>query len=484
LVGSECADDLSGCRNPCAANGNCAVDGGYDLGALGSGNAEAGPSESGSVSPGLDATTPLDSAASPDQGSETSSAAIDLDDSEARAATDTAKPRSDGAPDLAADKTAPAERQEVARADAIEAAPVDTNNRQVDSRDVVPPTPDTRDSASPPSLDLRDARDARVTPDAAETPPPPAEVGRDARQDTTVTCPGCTDAQESASPVDTMSLDLSEPDTADASTVGFDGLAVDIGPDGPATCPVGQVPCGGRCTDTLVDIANCGGCGQGCAADQACRFGSCITGQIVVIGHDFQTYSDDMRRLLGNAVFLPNKDVTFAEYGGKMASAIAVSNAHQVITKAESETGHKAIRIDVSDGSIATQLPAADVFLIHSQVGATNTILLRLGQSWATALATFVRGGGIIVLLDGYADFSINAGTVQILAAAGLTNIAATDVVNGDACSVTTAGATDPVAKSVAATYTCPQNTYAFSGDGVPVVTDLGHPVVLHLTVR
>src|SRR5574337_1026390 len=45
-----------------------------------------------------------------------------------------------------------------------------------------------------------------------------------------------------------------------------------------ATCPAGQGYCSGTCTDTSIDPANCGACGNACGVDQVCVFGTCILG--------------------------------------------------------------------------------------------------------------------------------------------------------------------------------------------------------------
>ncbi len=42
-------------------------------------------------------------------------------------------------------------------------------------------------------------------------------------------------------------------------------------------CPAGEAPCGQRCTVLAVDPSNCGACGQGCAAGEACSGGACTT---------------------------------------------------------------------------------------------------------------------------------------------------------------------------------------------------------------
>src|SRR2546425_8872798 len=45
-------------------------------------------------------------------------------------------------------------------------------------------------------------------------------------------------------------------------------------PDAPI-CGAGFEACGAACVDIRSDSANCGGCGNRCGANQACRNGSC-----------------------------------------------------------------------------------------------------------------------------------------------------------------------------------------------------------------
>ncbi len=66
-------------------------------------------------------------------------------------------------------------------------------------------------------------------------------------------------------------------------TTGAGDGGTRVGPsDGGMTCPDGQKPCGGRCTDPDVDPLNCGGCagtdagaGQACLPGEICSGGEC-----------------------------------------------------------------------------------------------------------------------------------------------------------------------------------------------------------------
>src|SRR5262249_31179576 len=45
--------------------------------------------------------------------------------------------------------------------------------------------------------------------------------------------------------------------------------------NGVCTCPNGGTDCGGTCTNVLFDDANCGACGNACAASEKCFLGTC-----------------------------------------------------------------------------------------------------------------------------------------------------------------------------------------------------------------
>src|SRR5688572_24414155 len=83
--------------------------------------------------------------------------------------------------------------------------------------------------------------------------------------------------------------------TADAPQ-GSDGLAPDMGPDGPlecipacgtgqvcnngqcdSVCPDGQLVCKSGCADLATDPRNCGVCEKGCQPSEYCSKGLCVT---------------------------------------------------------------------------------------------------------------------------------------------------------------------------------------------------------------
>lgn len=74
---------------------------------------------------------------------------------------------------------------------------------------------------------------------------------------------GCSSGQEEAQPVPVADASIDSGVTPD--------VAVDSGP----TCPAGQKLCGDRCVDVSVDRANCGACGTTCESGAVCSEGAC-----------------------------------------------------------------------------------------------------------------------------------------------------------------------------------------------------------------
>jgi len=488
-----CLDSVVGAQR--ANNSFCAIDGGYDLGAVDLTTGEAGSEEAGTAAE-LDADQSLDLGTSLDQGGEAYASMLDTA-SDLRQDQMAAADRQDGrAPDandalLVQLNDGPADTRETGSIDTRDAA-VDTRDATVDTRDATVDTrdaiADTRDVPASNAVDVRDAAKEPVGADANDS----VDLAQDANNagdgptlslDSAILDAG-PEVQTSCLTPQTLCsgacVDL-QTDQANCGRCGYICTNRVCTNARCQSCPAGQIACAGKCTDTLVDPANCGGCGQPCAAG-ACRLGVCkpnTTGHIVVMGHDFLTSNGDMNRLLGNAVFLSQaSQVQLSEYVG-VANSIALSNSHVAISDVATALGRTVVRSVVNPSNIDAQLSAADVFLIQSQGLATNSIIKQLGQAWARTLTNFVTTGGILVLLDG--SYPDNNGTAQILSEAGLMTIATTNVVTNETCSVTPIN--DPVAVGLPVDYTCLQNSVSFTGgSGVHVVDDMGQPVVLHVS--
>lgn len=265
-----------------------------------------------------------------------------------------------------------------------------------------------------------------------------------------------------------------EAGASDGSTSDADGE--DAGP----VCSAGLASCFGRCVDRMTDPDNCGGCGFRCASG-LCGGGMCQAqraGHLVVIGHDYVVGRAGINLLVGNAVFLAigNPVRVLAYEGG--ASAASISGTNDAIQQVATDVGRSWNRTVATDADLATQLPMADVLVIHAQDVATDAGLQALGTAWATALRAHVDAGKVIVLLDGAATG--HGGTYQILQQAGLFMATGRTVVTGE--TLTLVSPNDSVANRVPRTYRAEMSSVSFTSmDQTAVVkTSGGVPVVIH----
>lgn len=180
-------------------------------------------------------------------------------------------------------------------------------------------------------------------------------------------------------------------------------------------CEAPLTQCDALCFDLQRDPDHCGSCDKRCMSG-ICELGECadaIAGQAVVIGHDFTKANTAMQRLAGNAVFLGlGAPVRILVYAGD-ADAASVEGVERAIDVVKEETGRDWQRVEAIEALVPLQLSAADVLLIHAQVGASNSSLRKLGEQWGNALAQFVSTGGVIVVIE--APSERNAGTFQVL---------------------------------------------------------------------
>ncbi len=529
LVGVECAEGQSPCGSHCVPGGTCAIDGGIDTGSLDSENV----TEAGVAFPTLDA----DPSAHLDADYAGAADAKDGRAADKPVRADAPVKRdipSDPPPDRASPDTRDAAERDARLFDGPDAPAAQSDTRDATGKDVsdaaMAATTDTPPATNP---DAGDAPYAPEVPDAIQLADAPGQQpdsggdtadtgpmvidGADAQQTSDAT----SDAASDATSADTSALADAPHDTSDGPP---DVLGAEPGPEAQppcpdqqvkcagtcvdlqttqthcglcgndcgslpciggqcVSCPANQTLCDGRCVDTSVEPSHCGGCGQVCVSG-ACRFGDCkasTSGHLVIIGHDFRYSNVAMNRLLGNAIlFSTVADVLVVEYVG-VATESSVSNSHAAIEQVASTEGRRVTMQGdptYSRESLAAHLRSADVFLVQSQTVATNSILIGLGESWASVLGTFVHTGGTIVVLD--ASYPINKGTSQLISRAGLGTFPTVDTVNDEDCSVSSAS--DPLAASMPLSYQCSTRSAVFSGEGTHVVEDqAGRPVVLHV---
>ena len=127
-------------------------------------------------------------------------------------------------------------------------------------------------------------------------------------------------------------------------------------------------------------------------------------------------------------------------------------------------------------------LASADVLVVYAQRDATDAELNAVGAEWSAALDTFVRRGGVVVVFD--TNSGTNAGTFQLLSAAGLLAVASRTVITGTIVSVDPAALGDAVAIGVPPMYRAETTTVRFDTvEPLTIVRDALGPVVVHRVV-
>lgn len=273
------------------------------------------------------------------------------------------------------------------------------------------------------------------------------------------------------------------------------------GPDGlgghtcqPA-CILPEIECEGDCVDAQNDPANCGACGKVCASN-LCIGGLCqgaTPGDVVVVGHDYRfgTTGSSQAKLLTNAVLLPTSNpVRVLSYEAD-ADANAVKNVKAILA---ANAAGRALSFTVSNNGAdlaATNLTTSyDVVLVYDQGKATAGNLAALGTASASALGTFLKAGGVVVVLDGAEG---HGGMPNFTTSAGLLDVAGhTSIPNGSQVQVVAPA--DAIGSGVASPYgafsrsATLQPNEANGGNVVYVAKRvvggvLGDPIVVHKVV-
>jgi hypothetical protein len=245
-------------------------------------------------------------------------------------------------------------------------------------------------------------------------------------------------------------------------------------------CPDGLISCGPLCIDPMGDDPdNCGGCGIRCASG-LCVDGMCVEGtpgHIVIIGHDYETTRAGMNQVAGNSVFLASgAPVRVLVYEGS-ATSRAIAGVDRAINQVATDRGRSWTRAVATAAGLLVELRTADVFVVYAQSNASDAELIGLGGDWRIGLGTFLRRGGVVVVFETPSED--NAGTYQLLDAAGLFTATAITDVSGDA--VDLVSAVDGVALGVPVRYRGETSTVWFSTPATEVVVrHADGPVVLH----
>ncbi len=244
-------------------------------------------------------------------------------------------------------------------------------------------------------------------------------------------------------------------------------------------CALGTLRCGSSCVDAQSDPDNCGVCGRACDTG-ICVDGLCTgerTGQLVLIGHDYQVTRVNMNRIVGNSVFLaPGNPVRVVSYIGAAPTSV-VNGTRRALNQVAAERGRSFSETVSNADVLEGRLEDADVLLIYAQRGASDTALANLGLNLGAAMETFLRNGGVIVVLDGQS--TSNAGTWQVLASGNLLAVTDAGEVTGTVLDVVNPGSS--IALGSALNYRAEPTSVSFSAsDGQAVVQAGDDPVVLH----
>jgi len=235
-----------------------------------------------------------------------------------------------------------------------------------------------------------------------------------------------------------------------AGHVMADGVCVaatfDANPPGGDPGPDGGVAIGADAA-TAVDAAT-GGCGANPCA-----------GHVVLIGHDYQTRSDDAVHVLGNALALGTGSPLRVGIWRGTAGASHQQAALDAIDAAAAMVGRtwEPVEIATLSGD-----PDVSVLVLLPQDGDAASARAA-GQAWATAARAFVSEGKTIIGLGGE-----GTETHEVLAGTGLLVAAAAAPATGDALSVV--APSDSLARGVATPYFADTSTLAYRASGGVIV--------------
>jgi len=250
-------------------------------------------------------------------------------------------------------------------------------------------------------------------------------------------------------------------------------------------CDPPLVACNGICIENFdSDPRNCGSCGHVCESG-ICVGGMCadaVPGHLVVIGHDYQSSTEVMRRIATNAVFLASgAPVRVLSYVGG-ASSTSVTNIRAALNA--NDQGRSWQEVQGLEATITQQLADADVFLVYPQRSPANSVLDQLGDQWGNALGQFLLAGGVVVVFETHGGS--NDGTYRILQPARLFLAEARASVADQTLTVVEPG--QGLAHNLTANYQSSSRTSRFESIGSPgsvvVVDDTDAAVVFHRIVR
>lgn len=252
--------------------------------------------------------------------------------------------------------------------------------------------------------------------------------------------------------------------------------------------------CAGVCTDLQNDPFNCGHCGKFCVSF-ICQAGACLgsnPGDLVVMGHDFSTGTgaSSQARVISNAVYLPRSNPLQVLSFEQSADPVAVASVKASLAAL---AAGRTIRYTASnaDGDLqAADLGLKyDVILVHDQVNRSAASLGAAAAAWTTPLNNFLKGGGVLVVLDGASgqqSMPAMLNGANLLAISGHTQLA-------NLAPVGVAASSDVIAAQVVSPYAAFSHSASLQvtepqGPNVTFVVRAGaagdgDPVIVHKTV-
>jgi hypothetical protein len=243
---------------------------------------------------------------------------------------------------------------------------------------------------------------------------------------------------------------------------------------GSETCVAPDVRCDGDCVDLQIDPDNCGSCGHVCASG-LCDAGVCLgdlPGHVVAIGHDYEKSHAAQERMLANAVGLgPHHDVSVAWWRGTATTA-----SHQgtvaALGSAMPKTGRTWHSVALSE---TPGFNGIDTLVIEAQTG-DGDAAQAAGLPWASAVATFLARGGVVIVLEG-------RGGVSYRLAEGIGLFTVTGVTDATLQQALVVDPSDAVLAQVVSPYLAETTSVVFTGVTSPIVTTRsGGTVVFHQT--
>jgi len=237
-------------------------------------------------------------------------------------------------------------------------------------------------------------------------------------------------------------------------------------------CELPLLECDGECIDVSADADNCGACNHVCASG-ICNAGHCegeLSGHIVAIGHDYQSYHLAMARVLGNAAALgEHHDLSIALYRGATPSA----GAYTALVSGLSRIGRPFHASIMTPAPAPGALDGVDVLIVEPQTGDGATAEAA-GAQWSPAIDRFLQQNGVVIVLQG-------AGGVSHRFASGANLYSYTPV---DSTNLPThlVDSADALAQQVVTPYLAETTSVSFPGAWPVIAAPDGNAVVFHET--